>query len=175
MLKFLWKKIGLSTQDDAARPVVTEEQAVAGTQLRYDPDLISNFLDDHQMLLGIFGDIVAAMKLKNTRVVKEKLDKFGDELSAHILKENIRFYIYLQHSLSDDQENAAVMLEFRKEMQQIGKAVMDFLSRYTTGSRWDDAVWQSFEQEIGSIGQVLTQRIQREENNLYPLYMPPKS
>ncbi|MDP2762778.1 MAG: hemerythrin domain-containing protein [Sideroxyarcus sp.] len=179
MFKFLWKKIGLPVQDDAVKPAVrpmaAEGQTVSGTQLHYDPDLVSNLLADHQMLLGIFGDIAAAMKLKNMKLVKEKLGKFGDELNGHLLKENIRFYVYLQHSLNNDPENAATMLGFRKEMQQIGKAVVDFLHRYTTEGDWNEATWQSFQQEIGGIGQVLTKRIQREENSLYPLYLPPKN
>jgi hypothetical protein len=35
-------------------------------------------------------------------------------------------------------------------------------------------MWQSFQQEVGGIGKVLTKRIETEENILYPLYLPPQ-
>jgi DNA polymerase/3'-5' exonuclease PolX len=89
-----------------------------------------------------------------------------------LLKENVRFYVYLQHSLEGDAENAAIMHEFRREMQHIGKAVADFLHKYTTEGEWDGMMWQSFQQEVGGIGKVLVKRIQTEENVLYPLYLP---
>ncbi|OGS98820.1 MAG: hypothetical protein A3K04_10865 [Gallionellales bacterium RBG_16_56_9] len=178
MFEFLWKSKGSSAQREAAKPAERpgemERSVAPGTQLHYDPTLVPHFLDDHRMLLGIFGDIDAAMKQRDVRVVKEKLNKFGDELNGHLLKENIRFYVYLQHSLKSDPENIAIMQGFRKEMQHIGKAVLDFLQKYTTEGDWNEAMWQNFQQELGGIGKVLTKRIQTEENTLYPLYLPPQ-
>ncbi len=176
MFEFLWKSKKSSAQNEAAKPaerlVEGERSDAPGTHLHYDPNLVSHLLADHQMLLGIFGDIAAAMKRKDMGLVKEKLGKFGDELNGHLLKENIRFYIYLQHNLKNDPENAAIMLGFRKEMQQIGKSVVDFLQKYTAEGDWNEAMWQNFQQEVGGIGKVLTKRIQMEENTLYPLYLP---
>ena len=178
MFEFLWKTKGSSKQNEAANSAERSEEAgrskAPGTQLHYDPNLVSHLLADHRMLLGIFGDIAAAMKQKDMDLTKEKLGKFGDELNGHLLKENIRFYVYLQHSLKNDPENAAIMLGFRKEMQHIGKAVVDFLHKYTAEGDWNEAMWQSFQQEVGGIGKVLTKRIQMEENTLYPLYLPPQ-
>lgn len=176
MFEFLWKRKGQAVQKEAIIPVKQPkdvEQGVApGTQLHYDPNLVPNLVADHQVLQGIFGEIVAASNQKNTALVKEKLGDFGDMLRGHLLKENIRFYVYLQHSLESDPDNAAIMHDFRKEMQHIGKAVADFLHKYTADGNWSEAMWQDFQQEVGGIGKVLVKRIQTEENVLYPLYLP---
>jgi len=180
MFEFLWKKKGPAVQKEATKPVqqprAVEQGVAPGTQLHYDPDLVSNLVADHRALLGIFGEIGTAMNQKNMVRVKQKLGEFGDGLRGHLLKENIRFYVYLQHSLEGDDENAAIMHEFRNEMQHIGKVVADFLHKYTAedeGWVWDEKMWQSFQEEVGGIGKVLTKRIQTEENVLYPLYLPP--
>lgn len=178
MFEFLWKMIKPATQDDAGQPKQASASgggAVAsGTQLHYDPNLVPSLVADHRALAGIFGEVVAALEQKNMARAKEKLGEFGDALRGHLLKENVRFYVYLQHSLEGDNENAAIMHEFRREMQHIGKAVADFLHKYTAEGEWDEKMWQSFQQEAGGIGKVLTKRIETEENILYPLYLPPQ-
>jgi hypothetical protein len=177
MFEFLWKRKKPATQDEVRQPKQPAAAAggmASGTQLHYDPGLVPSLVSDHQALLGIFGEIAAAMEQKNVTRTKDKLGEFGDALRGHLLKENVRFYVYLQHSLERDKENAAIMHEFRKEMQHIGKAVADFLHKYTAEGEWDEKMWQSFQQEVGGIGKVLTKRIQTEENILYPLYLPPQ-
>jgi len=176
MFEFLWGRKKSAAQEVEKKPENTvtpvESGVAAGTQLHYDPNLVPGLVSDHQALLGIFGEIAAAMEQKNVSRTKEKLGEFGDALRGHLLKENVRFYVYLQHSLEGDTENAAIMHEFRREMQHIGKAVADFLHKYTAEGEWDGKMWQSFQQEVGGIGKVLTKRIQTEENILYPLYLP---
>lgn len=171
MFEFLWGK------KKHEEPKAAAPQGVApGSQLHYDPNLVTGLIEDHHTLLGIFTQVIHAMDEKDMALVKEKLTELGDALRGHLLKENIRFYVYLQHSLEDDAENAAIMHEFRNEMQHIGKAVADFLLKYTAendGWVWDEKMWQNFQEEIGGIGKVLTKRIQTEENILYPLYLPP--
>lgn len=178
MFEFLWKRKKPAAQEEARQPKpaspITEQGVASGTQLHYDPNLVPGLVSDHHVLLGIFGEIVAAMEQKNMLRTKEKLGEFGDALRGHLLKENIRFYVYLQHSLEGDAENAAIMHEFRREMQHIGKAVADFLHKYTAEGEWDEGMWQSFQKEVSGIGKVLAKRIETEENILYPLYLPPQ-
>lgn len=178
MFEFLWGRKKPVAKAETRPPEKTASAAgtgvASGTQLHYDPNLVPSLVSDHHAMLGIFGEIVASMEQKNMLRTKEKLGEFGDALRGHLLKENVRFYVYLQHSLEGDTENAAIMHEFRKEMQHIGKAVADFLHKYTADGEWNERMWQSFQQEVGGIGKVLTKRIQTEENVLYPLYLPPQ-
>lgn len=174
MFEFLWKRLKPAAQDEAKRPPPSAPDVASGTQVHYDATLVSALIADHRALVGIFGEIAAAMDKKDMKRTKEKLGEFGDALRGHLLKENVRFYVYLQHSLEGDSENAAIMQGFRKEMQHIGKAVADFLHKYTAEGEWDARMWQDFQQEVGGIGKVLTKRIDTEEKILYTLYLPPQ-
>lgn len=173
MFEFLWKKRDSPVPTEVHKPEELIRQGTApGTFLHYDPNLVPGLVADHKMLLGIFGEIVAASNQKNMAQLKEKLGDFGDALLGHLLKENVRFYVYLQHNLESDPDNSAIMRDFRKEMQHIGKVVADFLHKYTAEGSWSETMWQEFQREVDGIGKVLVKRIQTEENVLYPLYLP---
>lgn len=175
ILDFLWKNMSspASGEMPATPSKASSQQGVAhGTQVHFDPKLVPSLIADHQMLLSIFGDIGNASKQRNSGLLKEKLGEFGNALRGHLLTENIKFYLYLQYSLEGDAESAAVMHDFRKEMQHIGKAVADFLRRYEDTTDWNNAAWEQFENDVMQIGKVLIKRIQTEENVLYPLYLP---
>ena len=176
MFEFLWKRKAAPAPVAAPRQVEPPSpQGVApGTGVHYDPNLVPGLIADHHALVAIFGEVGKAMGQKNSALLQEKLGDFGDALRGHLLTENIKFYVYLQHSLEGDTENANIMHEFRKEMQHIGKAVADFLHKYTGAAKWDGSIWQNFETDVAAIGKVLTKRIQTEENVLYPLYLPPE-
>lgn len=170
MFEFLWKR------KSPAAPGRTDERLDApGTHLRYDAALVPNLIADHHALLGIFGEIGQATQQKNVHKVQEKLGEFGDALRGHLLKENIRFYVYLTHCLQNDAENSALIHDLRKEMMHIGKAVAAFLHKYTAEGEWSGGMWQGFQEEVGNIGKVLVKRIKTEEEMLYPLYMPPEN
>lgn len=145
--------------------------AAPGTHIPYSPGLIEELKDDHQMLLKIFGDIRAAHAAGNFSGVAPLLEKFRSALAGHLLKENVRFYIYLEHALEKDESSHALVHQFRHEMDGIGKAVLAFLDRYRNiGS--DAALAVSFGADLASVGKVLVARISNEESTLYPLYLP---
>lgn len=174
ILDFLWKNVDSSSAGDPSARARKRgaQQAEGHTEVHFDPKLVARLISDHQMLLGIFGEIGNASKQKNSTLLQDRLSEFGNALRGHLLTENIKFYLYLQHSLEGDAESAAVMQEFRREMQHIGKAVGDFLSKYERLNDWNTAAWEQFGNEVMQIGRVLIKRIQTEENVLYPLYMP---
>ena len=170
MFGFLFKrKKGAETNKEMeqAAPV-----PVSGTHLYYHANLIENLTDDHQTLLDLFGKISAAYEEKNFDVVSKNLNKFSGILRGHLLAENVKLYVYLQHVLANDDENSAIIRDFRKEMQSIGKAVNDFLHKYSIED-WGTKTKQSFGGDLAAIGEVLVKRIEMEERALYPLYMPP--
>ncbi|MDD5329177.1 MAG: hemerythrin domain-containing protein [Sulfuricella sp.] len=173
MFEFLWKR--KTPSPPSPKQADPAPQRVApGTGVHFDPNLVAGLIADHRALVAIFGDIVTAAGARNQASLQEKLGDFGDALRGHLLTENIKFYVYLQHSLESNTESAAIMHEFRKEMQHIGKAVADFLHKYTATTAWSESVWASFETELAVIGKVLVKRIQTEENVLYALYLPPE-
>lgn len=142
-----------------------------GTQIRYSPDLIASLQNDHQTLLNLYGEINTAFAEKRYADVSAMLTTFRGGLNAHLLTENVRLYIYLDRSLAGDATSHELIHGFRKEMDDIAKVALGFLRKYEAIGVDEDLAGH-FATDFATIGKVLVERIQKEENTLYPLYMP---
>lgn len=149
----------------------TPDKAAPGTAIRYHPELVAELKHDHQILLTLFASIQAAFKEGRLQAVVEHLDAFRTSIQSHLLKENVRLYIYLEHQLAGDETSHQLIHDFRHEMDGIGKAVVAFLAKYKDLSV-DGNLVASFGRDLEAVGKVLVDRIQREEGTLYPLYAP---
>ena len=142
-----------------------------GTEIRYSPELISDLKGEHQALLDLYTEIKTGFDNAQYETVSELLDRFRGVLQGHLLTENIRLYIYLERQFAHDDTNVELIRDFRREMDQIGRTAMNFLRKYEAiGVDRDLAT--AFDRDFSELGEVLTQRIEREEKTLYPLYMP---
>jgi len=139
--------------------------------ISYDDNLIETFQDEHQTLLKLFGIIKSAAEQKDFKLVQVKLKQFTSILRGHLLTENVKLYVYLSKELANDPENKEIIMSFRREMMQIGKVVNQFVTAYSKPV-WSTDMREYFLPEFLDIGEVLVERIEREENTLYPLYLP---
>lgn len=176
MFDFLFRK-GKSVEPNPAAVApappapATPEKAAPGTAIRYHPGLVAELKHDHQVLLTLFASIQAAFKEGRLQAVVEHLEAFRTSIQSHLLKENVRLYIYLEHQLAGDATSHQLIHDFRHEMDGIGKAVVGFLAKYKDLSV-DGNLVASFGRDLEAVGKVLVDRIQREEATLYPLYAP---
>lgn len=167
------KKAAGSSPAAAAAPSgpATAATTAPGTRIQYSPELVAQLKDDHQALLATYGRIKSAYEAGDLAATSARLEQFRGQILAHLLKENVRFYIYLEHALAGDPASQALVHQFRHEMDGIGKAVMAFLDKYrqiAVGT----SLAGSFGADLASIGSVLVQRVRSEEETLYPLYLP---
>lgn len=140
-----------------------------GTQIRYDEGLVDKLKDDHQKLLGLYTEISSLADAGQYERLQEKLSRFRVDLTDHLLNENVKLYVFLDRSMVDDEMNSELIRSFRREMDGIGKTVMDFLRRYQLHGVNDTNV-DTFRDELVKIGEVLGDRITREESTLYVMY-----
>ena len=174
MFEFLFRKDKLVEPSPAAaapspsKPSNTEA-AAPGTTIRYHPELVAELKHDHQVLLTLFASIQAAFKEGRLQAVVGHLDTFRTTIQSHLLKENVRLYIYLEHQLAGDETSHQLIHDFRHEMDGIGKAVMGFLAKYKDLSV-DVNLVDSVGRDLEAVGKVLVDRVHREEDTLYPLY-----
>lgn len=174
MFGFLFRKGKPVDRSPAAVPPPAPkpaEAAAPGTAIRYNPELIEQLKRDHQALLALFGSIQTAFAAGRLQAVVEHLDAFRTGIQSHLLIENVRLYIYLEHQLASDEASHQLIHDFRHEMDGIGKAVVGFLAKYKDLSV-DTNLVASFGRDLEAVGKVLVDRIQREEATLYPLYLP---
>ncbi|MBZ0126685.1 MAG: hemerythrin HHE cation-binding protein [Rhodocyclales bacterium] len=175
MFDFLFRK-GKSVEASPAAVApppapATPEKAAPGTAIRFHPELVAELKHDHQVLLTLFASIQSAFKEGRLQAVVEHLEAFRTSIQSHLLKENVRLYIYLEHQLAGDETSHQLIHDFRHEMDGIGKAVVAFLAKYKDLSV-DGNLVASFGRDLEAVGKVLVDRIQREEETLYPLYAP---
>lgn len=154
-------------------PPAATGSTAPNTQIHYHPELVDQLHQDHQQLLEQFGQIKALAEEGAYDRLPDALREFGDMLRGHLLTENVKLYVYLQHVLTNDPENAELMQGFRTEMRGISKAVTRFLEHYSVDD-WGEGRKKQFLGELEEIGKVLVKRIETEEKILYPLYLPPE-
>jgi len=142
------------------------------TNIPYHTTLIEDLKSDHQRLGVIFGELVAAARAGKTKETKAALDEFEGLLYDHLLKEKTSFYIYLRGIFSEDEGTLELVNHFSREMDAIQREVMKFLRKYKASELSPDEL-QEMNAELDDLGKALTDRIKREESQLYPLYMPP--
>ncbi|MBI5899305.1 MAG: hemerythrin domain-containing protein [Rhodocyclales bacterium] len=143
-----------------------------GTTIGHDAGLIASLKADHQRLLAGFQSIAASSLAGNLASVQQQLGQFQTLLMDHLLKENVRLYVYLEHVLKDDPVSHEMMHGFRHEMDAIGRVVVGFLGKYKAiGSHPELAA--EFSTDLKAIGEALVARIKREEDILYPMYSSP--
>lgn len=143
-----------------------------GTHIHHDSELIASLKDDHQKLLKTFQAIGAASFAGELGKVQSLLGQFQTMIMDHLLKENVRLYVYLEHLLANDSVSHQMMHGFRHEMDGIGRVVVGFLEKYKTISQHPELA-ESFPADLQGIGEALVARIKREENILYPMYSAP--
>jgi len=134
----------------------------------YDPNLISIFEKEHRVLLGMYKRIHASATSGDSNQVKADLGKFRLLFTGHLLKENQRLYSHLFSALKDD-VSVEMAKSMKTEMDQIGRVVLSFISKYSEESATID---DSFLPDLEEIGSALVARIRNEEQHLYPNYLP---
>ncbi len=166
MFGFIKRLLSRRTTQSTTTAPAADAPTAPGTTLHHDPALIDRLTEDHVVLLRLFGDIAAAQSARNQARIRDLLHEFDHQLREHLLLENTRLYIYLQHKLERGSEEWRTMHDFQHEMRDIGKAVTAFLDRYDV-TYWDDELMQRFGTELGG---MLQARIEAEEARLYPRY-----
>lgn len=147
-------------------------QAVPGTNIQYDPALIGRLTGEHKELLSLYDQVAKAVAANHIAKVPSLLGEFKVSLMEHLLQENVKLYAYLKTNLATNEQNSEIINEFQHEMGKIGRTVMGFLRTYTETPLTPENL-DEFKKQFEAIGAALVSRIQREEQTLYTLYMPP--
>lgn len=167
----LKRLFGGKPDKDTARTAMLDAGQDAGRTIRYDPGLVDGLKDDHQELVAMYTALGERVAAGDFHGVDAALQEFKIRLEAHLLTENVRFYVYVEQSMAEDEVNYELIRGFRKEMNSIARAVVEFVRRYRQ-QPVGPATQAQFIREHGEVGRLLAQRIAREESELYVLYQP---
>ena len=138
--------------------------------INYDPGLITSLKSDHHDLVDIFQRVWSeGYEVHNFRKLSNLMTQFKSGFQTHLIKENVRFYVYLEQTLVDDVHTLQVVKDFRTDMNEIATAVVQFCKRYSHEAFTSEMV-RDFKKDYQMIGEALTRRIGLEEKELYTLY-----
>jgi hypothetical protein len=139
--------------------------------IRYDPGLVAALRNDHSELVAMYGQLGQDVRGGHYQRIPNGLLAFKTRLEAHLLIENVRFYVYLEQALGGDNEHMGTIHGFRREMNEIARGFIEFIRRYQQ-QRVTPTNASDFMHEYDEVGKLLVMRIEREEGDLYPLYAP---
>ena len=139
--------------------------------ISYSDALIPHLKHDHVELVELYGAIAGFIDKQQYEYIAPGLEELKSKFNLHIMQENLHFYCYLEQSFQDQQDKLDMIKSYRKEMNAISAAVVRFIKKWQ-GQAIDSKNVSEFTQEYNSVGEVLAQRIDQEENNLYTLYQP---
>ena len=140
-----------------------------GTEIVFDTGLVAKLKRDHAQLVEVYTDIVKYIEQRNYDKLQGLLAVFLGLFNAHALTEYTKLYVFLDYSFRSDKENHDLIMRFRREMNEIGKSVRQFAHHWRDNGI-DDSNLHLFKRQVQQIGEVLTKRIEVEENQLYEIY-----
>lgn len=144
------------------------------SEVSYHADLIERFTGHHVALRKVFATLRGHTAADRFKEAEKSLQTFRHAFTGHLLEENVKLYTYLTKCLAADEGSLEVMLDMRAEMMRIGKSVMGFVGCYVAiGINADNK--RRFLVELDAVGEVLVERMEREEDSLYTMYMPPEA
>ncbi len=139
--------------------------------IAYDAGLVARLEEEHQELVEMFISIKTAAAEGHFHLLPEMLASLKLAFQAHIMLENVKFYVYVQHYFALDEDTLSFVSEVRKEMDGIARSVVKFVNTHTATVPTRETV-SLFKVELDQIGVALLWRVQLEESRLYCLYQP---
>ena len=142
----------------------------AQRNILYDAELIDDLINEHHELVSLFDKVWSeGYRVKEYSKISNYLSEFNNLFQDHLLKENLRFYGYVELTTKHDPKLHTVMRDFRKDMNAIAYAVVGFCEKYMK-TEFDDISLKQFAEDYKGIKKALLRRIETEEQDLYSLY-----
>jgi len=129
-------------------------------------NLINILKNDHQNLIKIYVNIDKAMEKNDFTQAQYEVKKFISEYNKHILLEDTKLYIALEDKYREKKQILKTIEKIEKDMNSITRAITFFERKYKIINHDNRDI---FMEELKHIGQVLTERVELEEERLYPL------
>lgn len=130
---------------------------------------INGFKEEHAAVLSAVAELRSLVKngiSENSDAIAKVIVTMSSGIKLHLAAED-RF-LYPTLARSTDPEVALVATNFQQEMGHIAKAYMEFAGKWNIGARVA-ADPEGFRAEANGIFKALHERIQKENQQLYPL------
>ncbi|CFY07522.1 Haemerythrin/HHE cation-binding motif [Syntrophomonas zehnderi OL-4] len=131
---------------------------------------IANLKRQHSEIMNqakyILDNIENASVQQNIQEIVQTMNAMAGKLRIHLMNEDE--YLYPPLLNHPDESLQAFAKTYISEMMEVTKAYSDYKSKYNTASKIENNL-EGFIQETKQVFAVLANRVEREENELYPL------
>ena len=129
-------------------------------------DLINLLIKDHQKLFELYTELHKSLESKNFEEIRLAIKHFVNAYHQHILLEDTKLYVALEEKYKGKKTILETIKVIEKDMNEITRSIKFFERKYI--SLTPDKLNSCIE-ELNYIGEVLTRRVELEENRLYNL------
>jgi len=133
-----------------------------------DNYLITTLKKDHLNLLNIFNELKEISQENDFEKIQSQIKLFVNEYYKHILLEDTQLYQALKEKYQNEPHIAQSIINLEKEMNKITRAIKFFDRKYSNGLNKNNK--DIYLEELNHIGNILKERIDLEEERLYPLF-----
>lgn len=150
-----------------------KKQFAPGTEIAYDPELITLFKGYHRTLQQLYAEITTASHNDDFSKLEQALQKFLQLFEQQQLEEGVKLFVYLGKCLqeSDLQE---LVVSTKQSLSRASRNLRSLVRQYIQqGVAASDAAQRQV--DIETLGTGLQQIIQQKETSLFTLYLPPSS
>ena len=136
----------------------------------YNPSLINQLKNDHKKLFDIYSELYNIFTSNSDhKEISNKLHQLKVMLSMHIGFEDTLLYSYLNNRYENDSNKLDFIANADKEMKSISVVALSFIEECSIPELYNKHR-DKFKEELKMIGDVLVDRVEFEEDRLYPLY-----
>jgi len=126
--------------------------------------LVEKWEKEHENLVVLGNKVIAEYVKGNKTKTKTYLQQFVDQAMDHLTSEDIEMFKLLRSSNLDDRKIDAMIDDFQRSFKDTKMTLMKFLSMYVKPeTELDEEFFDTFQK----IMEILAQRIEYEESNLY--------
>ena len=137
---------------------------------QYDPTLIETLEEDHKQLFVLFNQVLDVARNNKFITLQLGLVEFATAFTTHIELEDEKLYGYLTMLASNKSElEQKIVSDYSQEMKNISISIFKLLN-FSHSSPITKHNVSKFIEDFEKIGELLMDRIEREENILYPIY-----
>ena len=128
--------------------------------------LVKKWKKEHEKIVLLTHEVIAQYSKNNHKKAKKKLVSLNNLVIDHVTNENIEFYKLLKDKKKFSLKNEKAIDEFTETFKDTKSTLMQFLTKNTRDSAVLD---DDFFATLNELAEILVERIEFEEKNLYHL------
>ncbi len=126
--------------------------------------LVKKWQKEHEKIVELAHKVIAEYTKNNYKATKKALKNLNELAVDHIMNEDIEFYKLMRDDKRIDKDTERLVNDFTRTFKQTKLTLMSFLSN---SSKPDTELDSSFFETFTELVDILGQRIDFEEQNLY--------